>query len=249
MTSLVKGETKKSTELTFEQRMEKDGNTAGIPSAKFIEDPADFLQILPDSDSSDSTQKLDATLNIMQSLLQRYKFMETNLAKNLNTYKEKIPTITRALEAVKHLMQCREENKVLDVHFNLANNVYSEAKVTPEGKVALWLGVNVMLEYTYEEALDLLNDNLTKATAKLEETRNNYAFLREQIITTEVNIARIYSKCFVFCFCSNLDVSDFFFHFYYCCCCCCFYVLLRVVTDYGVMLRRKEKEKVALDNK
>jgi len=26
-------------------------------------------------------------------------------------------------------------------------------------------------------------------------------------------------------------------------------VLLRVVTDYGVMLRRKEKEKVALDNK
>jgi len=249
MTSLVAGETK-TTELTFEQRMEKDGNTAGIPSAMFIDDPADFLQILPDSDSSDSTKKLDATLNIMQSLLQRYKFMETNLAKNLNTYKEKIPTITRALDAVKHLMQCREENKVLDVHFNLANNVYSEAKVTPEGKVALWLGVNVMLEYTYEEALDLLTDNLTKATAKLEETRNNYAFLREQIITTEVNIARIYSKYFVFCFCSNLDVSDFFFfHFYYCYCCCCFYVLLRVVTDYGVMLRRKEKERVALDNK
>lgn len=49
MTSIVAGETK-STELTFEQRMEKDGNTAGIPSAMFIDDPADFLQILPDSD-------------------------------------------------------------------------------------------------------------------------------------------------------------------------------------------------------
>ena len=71
--------------------------------------------------------------------------------------------------------------------------VYSEAKVAPEGKVALWLGVNVMLEYSYEEALALLEDNFSKATDKLEETRNNYAFLREQIITTEVNIARIYN--------------------------------------------------------
>ena len=49
-----------------------------------------------------------------------------------------------------------------------------------------------MLEYNYEEALALLEDNHTKAVDKLEETRNNYAFLREQIITTEVNIARIY---------------------------------------------------------
>ena len=96
--------------------------------------------------------------------LQRYKFMETNLAKNLNTYKEKIPTISRALDAVKHLMKCKEDSTELNVHFNLANNVYSEATVKPEGKVALWLGVNVMLEYSYEEALALLNDNFTKAT-------------------------------------------------------------------------------------
>jgi prefoldin subunit 5 len=194
MTSLTANpETKQKTELTTQERLAQDGNTAGIPTAQFIEDPADFLQILPDTDSADSTAKLDATLNIMQSLLQRYKFMETNLAKNLNTYKEKIPTISRALDAVKHLMKCKEDSTELNVHFNLANNVYSEATVKPEGKVALWLGVNVMLEYSYEEALALLNDNFTKATDKLEETRHNYAFLREQIITTEVNIARIYN--------------------------------------------------------
>ena len=196
MTSLAVagGESKQmaSSSSSFEERMAKDGNTAGIPTATFIEDPAEFLQILPDADASDSTEKLDATLNIMQSLLQRYKFMETNLAKNLNSYKEKIPTIVRALDAVKHLVTCREEEKSLNVHFNLSNNVYSEAVVKPEGKVALWLGVNVMLEYNYEEALALLEDNHTKAVNKLEETRNNYAFLREQIITTEVNIARIY---------------------------------------------------------
>ena len=69
--------------------------------------------------------------------------METNLAKNLNSYKEKIPTIVRALDAVKHLVTCREEEKSLNVHFNLSNNVYSEAVVKPEGKVALWLLVFV----------------------------------------------------------------------------------------------------------
>ena len=48
---------------TYEEKaaaaMEKDGNTAGIPLAGFIEDPADFLKILPDDDTADSTAKLD----------------------------------------------------------------------------------------------------------------------------------------------------------------------------------------------
>ena len=38
-----------------------------------------------------------------------------------------------------------------------------------------------------------LQEQYSKATAKLEETRVNNEFLREQIITTEVNIARIYN--------------------------------------------------------
>ena len=92
----------------------------------------------------------------MQKLLQRYKFMEKNLANNLQSYKDKVPTISRALTAVKHLVAKKEAEESIDLHFNLANNVYSEAVVKPEGRVALWLGVNVMLEYSYEEALELL---------------------------------------------------------------------------------------------
>lgn len=147
-------------ELTAEEKakiaMEKDGNTAGIPLAVFIDDPAEFLKILPDDDTADSTAKLDKTLDIMQKLLQQYKFMEKNLANNLQSYKDKVPTISRALAAVKHLIQKKEEEESIDLHFNLANNVYSEATVKPEGRVALWLGVNVMLEYSYDEALELL---------------------------------------------------------------------------------------------
>ena len=156
------GESKGSAapELSYEEKakiaMEKDGNTAGIPLAVFIEDPAEFLKILPDDDTSDSTAKLDQTLDIMQKLLQRYKFMEKNLANNLQSYKDKVPTISRALAAVKHLVAKKEAEEQIDLHFNLANNVYSEATVKADGRVALWLGVNVMLEYSYEEALELL---------------------------------------------------------------------------------------------
>jgi prefoldin subunit 5 len=191
------GESKGSAEMSYEEKakimMEKDGNTAGIPLAVFIEDPAEFLKILPDDDTADSTAKLDQTLDIMQKLLQRYKFMEKNLANNLQSYKDKVPTISRALTAVKHLVAKKEAEESIDLHFNLANNVYSEAVVKPEGRVALWLGVNVMLEYSYEEALELLQEQYSKATSKLAETRVNNEFLREQIITTEVNIARIYN--------------------------------------------------------
>ena len=155
-----KGSGSESVSLTYEEKaaiaMEKDGNTAGIPRAVFIEDPAAFLKILPEDDSADSTAKLDSTLDIMQKLLQQYKFMEKNLANNLQSYKDKCPTIARALAAVKHLIAQKEAEKKVDLHFNLANNVYAEAEVKADGRVALWLGVNVMLEYSYEEALELL---------------------------------------------------------------------------------------------
>ena len=50
-----------------------------------------------------------------------------------------------------------------------------------------------MLEYTYDEAIDLLSTKLTKASKDLEETSEDLALVRNQIITAEVNISRIYN--------------------------------------------------------
>merc|ERR1719498_1606820 len=42
-------------------------------------------------------------------------------------------------------------------NFLLADNIWAKAKVpNTTGKVGLWLGANLMVEYTYEEALKLL---------------------------------------------------------------------------------------------
>ncbi len=49
------------------------------------------------------------------------------------------------------------------VDFQLSDNIWSKATIRRTGAVNLWLGANVMLEYLYEDALDLLKRNLEGA--------------------------------------------------------------------------------------
>jgi hypothetical protein len=52
---------------------------------------------------------------------------------------------------------------------------------------------NTMLSYPPSEARSLLTDKLDTVTTNLENTKADLLFLREQITTTEVNIARLYN--------------------------------------------------------
>lgn len=82
----------------------------------------------------------------------------------------------------------QDAGETLATHFNLADNVFARATVTPCDRVCLWLGVssfftfpscnplpspililqaNVMLEYDYDEAEKLLSENLAGARRKL----------------------------------------------------------------------------------
>jgi hypothetical protein len=50
-----------------------------------------------------------------------------------------------------------------------------------------------MLEYTYDEAAALLSTNLEAAIRKRQEVGEDLDFLKDQITTTEVNIARAFN--------------------------------------------------------
>lgn len=50
-----------------------------------------------------------------------------------------------------------------------------------------------MVEYTFDEALQLLTKNLESAEYNLRELNEDLEFLKDQITTTEVNIARIFN--------------------------------------------------------
>ena len=110
--------------------------------------------------------------------------------------KVKLPDIKKTLEMVAMLKTKYEsDDKEMSTNFLLSDNIWAKAKVPNNtGKVALWLGANVMVEYTYEEALKLLGKNLLNAEAKIKETEDDIDFLKDQITTTEVNLARIYNQ-------------------------------------------------------
>lgn len=76
------------------------------------------------------------------------------------------------------------------------DNTYAHATIKAPKTVALWLGANVMMEYTLKEAEEMLETQLESARDNLIKIDEDLEFLRTQITTTEVNIAR----------CVNCDV-------------------------------------------
>ena len=86
-------------------------------------------------------------------------------------------------------------DKTVETNFLVSDNIWAKAKIPNDtGKVGLWLGANVMVEYTYDDAVKLLCKNLAQAEEKLAETDGDIDYLKDQITTSEVNIARVYNQ-------------------------------------------------------
>ena len=64
---------------------------------------------------------------------------------------------------------------------------------TSQGKVCLWIGASTMVEYTYQEAIDLLESQLVQSHMKIQELMEDLYFLRGNSITVEVNMARLFN--------------------------------------------------------
>ena len=77
------------------------------------------------------------------------------------------------------LIQKNNENKkTVETDFILAHNLYARAEIPPTDRVSLWLGANVMLEYSIEQADDLLTKNLNQANLTMEQTDKDLDFLK-----------------------------------------------------------------------
>ena len=75
--------------------------------------------------------------------------------------KVKLPDINKTIEAVAMLKKrSMGDVKSLETHFLVSDNIWAKANTPNEtGKVGLWLGANVMVEYSYDDALKLLLRN------------------------------------------------------------------------------------------
>lgn len=109
-------------------------------------------------------------------------------------FQQKIPEIQKSLAIVKSLKTKQEQKDLLVARYSLADQVYGKAEIdTSVGVVGLWLGANVMLEYTYDDAIELLSEKEEHAKRDFQEVTKDLLFTRNQIVTAEVNISRIYN--------------------------------------------------------
>jgi hypothetical protein len=133
---------------------------------------------------------VEAVLAALQNMHSKYKFMESNLVENRKQLQARHPELLANLGVVRMLVGKSVagggSGEAFPAYFALADQVHAKALVAPSGRVCLWLGADVMLEYSYAEALELLQANTAAAEKKLAETEEDCDFVREQIITIEV---------------------------------------------------------------
>ncbi|ORZ26190.1 Prefoldin subunit-domain-containing protein [Absidia repens] len=154
-----------------------ESNPRGIPRSPFVERVEDYV-----SEAEPVEIVLKNSKKLSVNLLQRRKVLE-----------EKIPEIEKTLAMVGFLTEKQDATEPVYTDFELNDTLYAQAKIEPSGTVYLWLGANVMLEYSFEEATDLLTSKLKTAKNSLKNTIEDLSFLRDQITTMEVNTARVYN--------------------------------------------------------
>ncbi|RZC79657.1 hypothetical protein C5167_042233 [Papaver somniferum] len=157
----------------------------GIPGASFVSDVQTYL--------TQSGLDVTSSLAFLQERLQQYKVVEMKLLAQQRGLQAKIPDIEKCLDIVATLQAKKGTGEELIADFEVSEGIYSRARIEESDSVCLWLGANVMLEYTSEEASALLQKNLDNAKASLEVLIADLQFLRDQVTITQVTIARVYN--------------------------------------------------------
>lgn len=139
---------------------------------------------------TDNNNQAEKVLKQLDEQHSKYKFMELNMIARKRRLKSQIPDLVKSLEMVKIM---HDQKGDMETNVLLSEQVFIKSVVPPTKTVYLWLGANVMLEYTLEEAEQMLSQNIEGATTNLRCLEHDQEFLRDQLTTTEVNMARVYN--------------------------------------------------------
>nr|CAH17866.1 prefoldin subnit (Prf), putative [Pneumocystis carinii] len=161
-------------------------NQKGIPTAPFVDKIEDYVT---------SQEQVEPTLRQFQKLIAKYRFMEISFQRHTAGLLEKIPEMDKTLQMLRFLESKKENKEPFETYFELDDTLYAKAVIPPTNKADIWLGVkaNVMIEYPIPEAIEFLLSKLASAKESLKQYEEDLEFVRENITTLEVNIARIYN--------------------------------------------------------
>lgn len=158
----------------------------GIPRATFISNIDEWIQ--------GESFSVEEALNSLQETLSKYKFMFAHLEQRQKALDGKLPEIRKSIEAIEFIDLDKDTSKPLLVEIEHADTLYTSAHIPSTiHKVNLWLGANIMVEYEAKEALELLKEKQVNTERNIKDLEGDLLYLREQITTMEVNIARVYN--------------------------------------------------------
>eukprot|EP01068_Selenidium_serpulae_P017299 Selendium_serpulae@DN636_c0_g1_i1.p1 len=155
-----------------------------IPPVIFIEDVSSFVE-------GHTVVTVTVELN---ELLAKYRLMENTILKQQSSIKLKVPDLQAAISVVDSLIDRNSKDLgEFQTNFQLCDNIYAKAAVPKTGTVLIGLGAKVMLEYPLGEAQELLKKNLESAFETLGTLESTLEYLRKQVTTCQVNIARVHN--------------------------------------------------------
>lgn len=168
----------------------KDVNPRGIPKALFI-----------DLNDTKITSNLELTVVNVQQNLQKYEYMLKSKDQQLKTITDITKDIKTNIKVIETLVAQNdnsddEDEEFQDIQYELEDGLFAFASIPTKSEtntVSLWLGSGILMEFTYEEALQILNEKSSVYTSKINEIMEDIEYLREQITTLQVNLSKVYN--------------------------------------------------------
>ncbi|VDK65623.1 unnamed protein product [Onchocerca ochengi] len=158
----------------------------GVPTAEVMEDVEDYLK-------KEGNISIEEGIRRLEAIYRKYKQVEQQLTEQKLRLVSKLPDLKKSIEVVNHLEEKSKRNEAMELTHLLNDHVYQRVKTDSLDKVLLWLGSNVMVEFSLNEARCILEDNYKSAEDGVTKYEKELAFLKDQITTTEVNMAHVYN--------------------------------------------------------
>ncbi|CAJ0949160.1 unnamed protein product, partial [Mesorhabditis belari] len=158
----------------------------GIPLMKAVEDVAQWLKSEGEISGEDGRGRLDEQYR-------KYKMIEAGMAQQRLRLMEKIPEFQNSLRLIDTLIEKKEKGESFETSPMISEEVWTKATVKEPKTVSIWIGANIMVEYELDKAKQLIIKNHKKLNEQLAELNHELAFVKDQITTTEVNIAHVHN--------------------------------------------------------
>eukprot|EP01057_Protomagalhaensia_wolfi_P004187 Protomagalhaensia_wolfi_Nauph_80__4186@NODE_4262_length_604_cov_340_950442_g3392_i0_p1_GENE_NODE_4262_length_604_cov_340_950442_g3392_i0NODE_4262_length_604_cov_340_950442_g3392_i0_p1_ORF_typecomplete_len151_score33_55Prefoldin/PF02996_17/2_7e17KASH_CCD/PF14662_6/0_0033Prefoldin_2/PF01920_20/0_028MAD/PF05557_13/0_019_NODE_4262_length_604_cov_340_950442_g3392_i077529 len=131
-----------------------DTTSRNIPKAKFFEDISEAFD--------GKFENIEAVAKTYGELLGKYQLMTASLMEQHKQLKVRLQSLEEGRETVEAAAKRLESGNDTPqtVLFKADDCLYARAEVIDPSKVMLWLGSNTLMEYTPDEAREVLKTNI-----------------------------------------------------------------------------------------